>query len=267
VSARTGADIVGGMTLAYDVAGAGPTVVLLHSSVCDRTMWDPQWQVLIDAGYRVVRCDFRGHGGTPAPVRPFNPAEDVRDLLDALGVDRAALVGASYGGRVAQEVAARWPDRVCALGLLCAATRLHPPTADIEAYGRREDELVEAGDLAGAAAFTVDTFVGPAATDRTRAEVARMQRRAYEIQLAVGDDLADPDDRDYDLTAVTAPTLVVSGAHDLQYFRGVADLLAATIPGATREELAWAGHLPSVEDPARTNPLVLGLLSKARFDV
>jgi 3-oxoadipate enol-lactonase len=250
------------MTLAYDTTGSGPAVLLLHSSVCDRRMWEPQWQPLIDAGFRVVRCDFRGHGDTPAPVRPFNPAEDVRDLLDTLGIDRAALVGASYGGRVAQEVAARWPDRVTALGLLCAATRLHPPTADIVAYSEREEALVEAGDLAGAAAFTVDTFVGPAASGATRAEVAKMQREAYEIQLAAGDDLAEPANHDYDLTAVTAPTLVVSGAHDLEYFRGTADFLAATIPGAAHVRLDWAGHLPSLEDPARLNPLILDLLTR-----
>ena len=44
--------------LSYDEAGTGPALVLLHSMVCDRRMWDPQWPVLVDAGYRVVRCDF-----------------------------------------------------------------------------------------------------------------------------------------------------------------------------------------------------------------
>jgi 3-oxoadipate enol-lactonase len=52
----------------YDVAGTGPALVLLHSTVCDRRMWDPQWPVLADAGYRVVRCDFRGYGETPVPT-------------------------------------------------------------------------------------------------------------------------------------------------------------------------------------------------------
>jgi 3-oxoadipate enol-lactonase len=69
---------------------------------------------------------------SPAPTEPFNAADDVRALLDSLGIGEAAIVGASYGGRVAQEIAARWPDRVSALILLCAATRLHPPTAAIE---------------------------------------------------------------------------------------------------------------------------------------
>jgi pimeloyl-ACP methyl ester carboxylesterase len=80
-------------------------------------MWDPQWSLLIDAGYRVVRCDFRGHGQSPAPTEPFNAADDVRVLLDSLGIGRAAIIGSSYGGRVAQEIAARWPERVSALVL------------------------------------------------------------------------------------------------------------------------------------------------------
>ncbi|HEY2791503.1 MAG TPA: alpha/beta hydrolase, partial [Micromonosporaceae bacterium] len=105
------------MALSYDVAGSGPTVALLHSTVCDRTMWDPQMPALVEAGYHVVRCDFRGFGGTPAPDRPYNDAQDVTDLLDLLGIDRVALIAASGGGRVALEIAARWPRRVASLAL------------------------------------------------------------------------------------------------------------------------------------------------------
>lgn len=56
------------VTIAYDVAGHGPAVVLLHSTVCDRRMWDPQVPALADAGYRVVRCDLRGFS-VPGPGR------------------------------------------------------------------------------------------------------------------------------------------------------------------------------------------------------
>jgi pimeloyl-ACP methyl ester carboxylesterase len=60
--------------LAYDAAGTGPTAVLLHSAVCDRRMWDPQWPVLAEVGYRVMRCEFRGFGSTPVPAVPAVPA-------------------------------------------------------------------------------------------------------------------------------------------------------------------------------------------------
>ena len=118
------------MLIDFDDAGSGPAVALLHSSLADRRMWDPQWSVLSGTGLRVVRVDFRGHGSTPAPTSPFNAACDVVAVLDECGIDRVTLIGSSYGGRVAQEVAARWPRRAVALQLWCAATRLHPPTLE-----------------------------------------------------------------------------------------------------------------------------------------
>ncbi len=254
------------MTLVYDMAGDGPNVLLLHSAVCDRRMWDPQWQVLQDAGYRVIRCDFRGHGDMPAPTEPFNAAEDVIELLDTLGMPTAAVVGSSYGGRVAQEVAARWPTRVSTLILLCAATRLHPPTDAIRAFSDREDELLEAGDIEGATALNVATFLGPAASAATRAALTVMQRRAFEVQIAA--DEAGPvpyqdlvRNGDFDLGAVTARTVVVSGAQDVDYFQSTAVFLADAIPGAQFLELPWAGHLPSLEDPDAMNPLLTDLLA------
>jgi 3-oxoadipate enol-lactonase len=92
--------------ISYDEAGTGPAVVLLHSTVCDRQMWDPLWPVLVDAGYRLVRCDFRGFGATPVPAAPYNDADDVMGLVGELDVGPVALVGASYGGKVALEIAA-----------------------------------------------------------------------------------------------------------------------------------------------------------------
>ncbi len=247
------------MLLAHDIDGSGDTVVLLHSAVCDRRMWQPQWDVLRDAGHRVARLDFRGFGDTPAPTEPFDNAADVRDLLDAHGIGQATLVGSSFGGRVAVEVAARWPQRVSALALLCSALRYEPRTADVIAFGDREDELIEAGDLDAAVALNVDTFVGPAADDATRDLVARMQRRAFDLQVPVPD--VEPARVDHDIAAITARTLVVAGGHDLDYFQTIAGHLAATIPGARHVMLDWAGHLPSLEDPARLNPLLLEFLA------
>jgi 3-oxoadipate enol-lactonase len=243
------------MILAHDDDGDGPAVVLLHSSVCDRRMWQRQAEVLAAAGHRVIRPDFQGFGETPAPTGPYDEATDLRELLDALGVEPAVLVGSSMGGRVAQEFAARWPSRVTGLLLACSATRLLPPTPDVRAFGDEEDALLHAGDVEGAVDLNVRTWVGPAASMATRAAVAEMQRRAFEVQLAAGDVSADR--ADFDLGEITAPTLVVSGAHDLDYFGQVADLLAAQIVGARRIHLDWAGHLPSLEDPDRFDPLLL----------
>ncbi|MFH9492236.1 alpha/beta fold hydrolase [Streptomyces halstedii] len=248
------------MTLSHDVAGDGPVLVLLHSGVCDRRMWDAQWPALIDGGYRPVRCDLRGFGETPAPDRPHSDAEDVLALLDGLGIARAAVVGSSYGGQVALEIAARWPDRVSAMVLLCPALPGHEPSAELRALGEREEALIETGDIVGATELMVDTWLGPDAADSAREAVRQMQRHAFEVQLAAEE--FEPDEAVVDLTAVQAPCLVLSGAHDLADFRQIAGRLPHLLANADHVELPWAGHLPSMERPSAVTDLLIGFLKE-----
>ncbi|RNG24505.1 alpha/beta fold hydrolase [Streptomyces botrytidirepellens] len=245
------------MTLSHDVSGHGPALVLLHSSVCDRRMWDPQWPVLAAAGYRVIRCDFRGFGDSPAADHPYGDAGDVMDLLDHLGIERAALAGASYGGQVALEVAAARPDAVTALVLLCSALPGHAPGPALRSFAEREEALFEAGDLAGAVELNVATWLGPEAGDGVRERVRRMQRHAFEVQLTA--EFA-PAERQVDLARIEAPSLAVSGAHDLPDFREIAAHLADRIPGARHLELPWAGHLPGLERPGAVADLLTRFL-------
>ncbi|MFE7131221.1 alpha/beta fold hydrolase [Streptomyces sp. NPDC057638] len=297
------------MTLDNDIAGSGPTLVLLHSTVCDRRMWDPQWRALVSAGYRVVRCDFRGYGGTPATMAPHSDADDVLALLDGIGADRVTLIGASHGGRVALEVAARVPHRVAALALLCSGPppgpRLSP---ELAAFDDAEDVFFEQEDIKGATELNARFWLGPEATEATREFVREMQYHAFELQLAaeresmregtVGEDgpqdppepatgLGSGDDGtqdgtgdgtgdsaddgtddgnefDFDaLTAVTAPALVLTGAHDVPDFRATAERLAVLLPGARHEELPWAGHLPGLERPEEITHRLLEFLDEA----
>ena len=250
------------MTLAHDVAGDGPAVLLLHSTVCDRRMWDPQVPALVAAGYRVARCDLRGYGDSPLPDGPYDEGQDVIDLLDALGADRVALIAASGGGRVALEIAAGHPQRVTALALLCTAWWDRERSAELRAFGAREDALLEAGDVAGATELNVDLWVGPAADEQTRDRVRRMQRHAFDVQLAATEEFA-PLRTQPEVAGITAPTLLVSGRHDVRDFREIAAELAKRIPGARHVELEWAGHLPSLERPDRVNPLLLEFLRGA----
>ncbi|NLU74003.1 alpha/beta fold hydrolase [Streptomyces sp. HNM0575] len=251
------------MTLSHDISGdGGPALVLLHSSVCDRRMWDPQWPVLVNAGYRVVRCDFRGFGDSPVADGPYSDAGDVADLLDHLGIERAALVGASYGGQVALEVAATCPGAVTALVLLCAAMPGHVPGAALRSFAEREDALFAADDLAGAVELNVETWLGPEASDEVREEVRRMQRHAFEVQWAAKEEFA-PTEAQVDLARIKAPCLAVSGAHDLADFREIAARLPKQISSAHHLELPWAGHLPGLEQPDTVADLLTRFLREA----
>ena len=169
-------------------------------------------------------------------------------LLDALGIERASVVGASFGGRVALELASTWPERVERLVLLCSAWEGVDPDPALASFAAEENRLLDAGDVNGAVELNVRTWLGPDASDATRSLVERMQRRAFEVQLEADDDILD-EDRDVDPGAVRARALMVSGALDFPRFRQIAAALADRIPGGEHLELDWAGHLPSLERP------------------
>jgi 3-oxoadipate enol-lactonase len=220
-------------------------VVLLHSTACDRRMWDPQLPILADAGFRVVRSDMRGYGDSPVPDGPYNNAQDVVELLDLLGAEEFALV--------------RWPYRVTGLALLCTALAGHEPSAELRAFGEREDALLEAGDVSEATDLNVDTLLGPHADQATREKVREMQRRAFDVQLAAVEQF--PQLRpEFDRADITAATLLISGDHDLPDFRQIALRLSRELADARHLELDWAGHLPSLERPEAVNPLLLDFL-------
>lgn len=128
VSADTGRVAVEGGTLHYDVRGSGPPVVLLHAGGLDLTMWDPQVSALARS-FRLVRYDARGHGRSTAPGGPYSTVEDLRLLLDRLGVERTALVGISMGAGVALNFATTYPERVTRLALV--STSGPPPGVPI----------------------------------------------------------------------------------------------------------------------------------------
>jgi 3-oxoadipate enol-lactonase len=247
--------------LAHDDAGTGPVVLLIHAGVADRRMWDPLVSALAHA-FRVVRPDLRGYGESPMPGGEYADADDLAALLDHLQVRDAAVVGASFGGRVALELACAHPARVRELVLLNPDLGGIAPTAAAAAFGAQEDRLLDAGDLEGAVRLNVTTWLGPAAGLSVREALAAMQRRAFEVQLAADarDDPPRPRRPPVDLGAVAVATVVVSGAHDMDHFRRLAALVADGIGGAELVELDWAGHLPALARPDAVQALLLDVL-------
>jgi 3-oxoadipate enol-lactonase len=244
--------------ISHDVQGSGSAVLLLHAGVADRRMWEPQLEDLAQR-HRVVRVDLRGFGDTPLPSEPYDHVTDLVAVLDEVGVDRASVVGASFGGLVAQELALRRPERVEQLLLACPASALLEPDDELQAFWSREKELLDQGDLDAATALNVDTWCGPEASPAARDLVSVMQRRAFELQtdrddLEVEGQLGDP-------SMIQAPVLVVSGHHDLAAFRRSADALAGVLPRGDLRTLSWAGHLPTLERPDEAGRLVIDFLA------
>jgi len=106
----------------------GPTVVLANSMGATWEMWDANLASL-EQHFRVVRFDTRGHGRSPVPPGPYtidDLTDDAVDLLDELGVERAHFVGLSLGGMTGLRLAARNPERLDRLVVLCTGARLDP---------------------------------------------------------------------------------------------------------------------------------------------
>lgn len=239
-------------------------MVLLHSGVADHRMWEAQAAALT-ARYRVLAPDLRGFGDRPHEPGPFSHAADVLDLLDREGVDSAALVGSSFGGRVALETAASAPERVSALVLLCTAYRGLPTAADAEAFGEEEDRLLEAGDIDGAVELNVRTWLGPEASPAARDLLREMQQRAFDLDAAAEslDPAPEPQRVEVSPQTLAMPALVVRGALDLLWFRQIGEHLAEVMPRAELVTLDWAAHLPSLERPAEVASLVEQFLDRA----
>ncbi|TDD52669.1 alpha/beta hydrolase [Kribbella antibiotica] len=228
-------------------------LLLLHAGVADSRMWRQQAEAL-SATHQVITPDLRGYGEAPL-VPKYSDAGDVLALLEELGLDQVAAVGASYGGYVLQQAASLQPDRFTRLVLLCAPTDNVEPDEVLRALWAEENAFLEAGDVEAATQLTVDRWLGPEASPEAQELLRTMQRRAFELQLPAG----DVDNEEYPVVPenLTMPVRVITGAHDFQFFADSATYLMDRLPNAERKDLPWAGHLPTLERPSEALQLIL----------
>jgi pimeloyl-ACP methyl ester carboxylesterase len=250
-----------------EVAGSGPAVALVHEGICDSRMWDDQWDEW-SRSYRLLRLDLRGFGRSPLGTEPYSHARDVIAALEEHGIDGAALVGVSLGGRVVLEVALARPDLVRALVLVAPGMPGHEWSEELRALWGEEEAAFEAGDLDGAVEVSLRTWVdGPRRRPEdvdpgVRRRVAEMQRQAYELQRDwVDEDLLVPDLAQR-LGEVGVPTLVLVGEEDQPDMQAIAERLGREIPGARLATIPATAHVPSMERPREFDELVLPFLAE-----
>jgi 3-oxoadipate enol-lactonase len=265
---------INGTRLWVEVAGEGPNVVLLHHGIVDSRVWDPQWTPLT-ACHRVVRYDSRGFGRSPLPAGRFSLAEDLLTVLDSVGAERAALVGASMGANVALEVAVLAPERVTAVAYVPPGILGSAPSAEVRAYGDAEDEAIDRGDLDEAVRLNLDFWL--AGPDRPLDDidhaivdqVGEMQRRAFDLQVPAFEQEPHPfhekriDQLVERLSEVQAPALVVAGDADASDILQAVEAIEAGVEEVETVVMPGIGHFPNLERPSELNRHLEGLLARA----
>ncbi|WP_433428957.1 alpha/beta fold hydrolase [Nonomuraea sp. CA-141351] len=280
--------IIDNVKIAYEEAGpAAPagTVVLVHGSAADMRLWEHQFQALSEH-YRVIRYDGRGYGRSGDAEGEVCHHEDLLAVMDALGVERAALVGSSMGGAYATEAALAAPSRVVALALISsglaghqwpqemldqARERVHTsvPADRLARYRAGTAGHVDPADVrAMAEAHTLWQTAGP---DRGRddlseevweaaVEMCRLVfERSWTGPRSTERHLAPP--AATRLHEITAPTLVINGLSDVPGIQEMSALLAKGIPAAERLDLPETGHLPPLERPEEVTAALTTFLS------
>lgn len=244
----------GGVRIAFEVTGDGTPLVLGHSFLCDRSMWQNQVPRLATT-HRVINVDFRGHGASgrvSAPCTLYDLVADVEAVLDALGLKRAVWAGLSVGGMVALRAALTSPDRVG--GLILLNTDGGPETAwrrlkysALAAVARVVGIRVTAGQLERQMFGRTFRREHP---DVVAQWVYRFQQVDIPSVLRINDALKWRDDLLPRLPRVDIPALVVSGTEDVALPPARSRRLAAALPRARSVQLTACGHLSAIEQPA-----------------
>lgn len=259
-----------GRKIYYDIAGPdqAPVVCLTHSLAADGGMWAEQVPPLLAGGYRVLRLDMRGHGGSDPVQGGYTMdqlSDDVAASLDFLGIARVHLCGLSIGGMLGQAFAIRHAQRL-ASAMLCD-TAPQTPQGAAQAWAPRIDAVKRANAVTPLADATMERWFTDAYKPRNAARWKQIHATIAATTPAgyLGCAAAILNfDFVPQLPSVRVATLVVCGAKDEGTPPAGNKRIAELVPGGRYEEIADARHFPNVERADVFNRILLGWLEARR---
>jgi pimeloyl-ACP methyl ester carboxylesterase len=261
-----------GESLAYIDRGerTGPAVVLIHGYTDNARDWVPMLPY-VSKRYRLILVDIRGHGQSSKPECCYTRldfAYDIKLLLDALGVQKADIVGHSLGSIIAQTFAEYWPERTAHVALISSTggpppdRPKKPPQFDFAAEIRKLKEPIEADSPFMIAWWDSPTPVDPDFIRRQRKDAAGIPLRVW---LAVLDQALPADniygDLQSSLPRLKAPTLLIWGSKDPIMEEDVRQSLRNALPNAQVKIFDGLGHNPFWEDPRGVAEVINAFLS------
>lgn len=253
-----------------------PPVVLVHGWGCSAYVFRFNMPALADGGFRIIAFDLKGHGLSDKPQRPDEYTidalvEHLREVLDALGLERPALAGHSLGGSLVYHFAAKYPERVRCLGLIAPtgltgvprmrAYRFLTPALLVPIFRRvRSRTIVRAalrrvyGRRGRFTAQDVEEYFAPSQSPDYGPAI-RHALHSYDWNAAAH----------RDLPIVNLPAVAVWGSLDHMMPKNAMEIYRRLLPQIVLREVRDAGHVVAEETPAEVNEALLALLQRVYF--
>jgi 3-oxoadipate enol-lactonase len=265
---------VPGGKIAYDDAGTGPGIVLLHEGIADRRMWDREFSNLA-TNHRVVRYDQRGFGGSTPATQPFSWVDDLAALIRELHLDRPVIVGPSMGGAIAIDFALAHPKSTSGLFLMAPGVsgmelEYDPDGREAFDYDQRESTAIATAWKAGRR-DEAEELLRKLWAGALQGEALELFRRMVrENSLEVFEDRSaafahlDGAPAANRLRELAVPTRVIVGDRDNPSSPRFAMFIARSVPGAELTVVPGADHVLNLSAPAAFDAALTEFLGRVR---
>ncbi len=255
-----------GISINYSIEGppGAPVVTMSHALAANMGMWNFQVSVL-KSNYRVLRYDIRGHGETEVTEGPYTLdqlAEDIKELLQILGIRRTSFIGLSMGSMIGQVLALNYPEMIQCLVLCEASSRTSPEQKSIwdERIHVAKTQGMEAHVEPTIARWFTESFRNKKSDilDTVRAMIRGTDPRGYIgcIHAIKGLDTFEH------IHKIRIPTLLIVGEDDPSSPVSNSKTIQERIQGSELVILRSAAHLPNIEQPEAFNKAVISFLGK-----
>lgn len=272
--AKTGAPVktgyvpVGRYSLYYEERGKGEPLILIHGGLVDRRVWDGQFE-LFGRWSRVIRYDNRNHGLSHGLPDSFAYHQDLNSLMEALGIQRARLVGLSLGGAIAMDFALAHPEKVTALVLVSSGLSGYEfRDSTLKLNQKKQSDAAARRDMSAYIEYYQRSWTdGPS---RTPGQVNRDVRQKVHDMVRSTLSKPEPDNTVIPLEppalgrldSIRVPTLFVMGDLDMPSMQEISGRVLKAIPGSRKVVIKGAGHMVNMEKPEEFNEVVGEFLSK-----
>ena len=256
---------VNGTRLYYEVAGSGHPLVLIHGFSPDTRMWDDQFETFAEH-YQVIRCDARGFGKSALPTDESDAwSDDLKPLLEHLGIAHAYILGHSMGGWTATYYAQAYPKATDAMMLVDPALPVVQRSQESAEFFRLVYDTAKESGIEAAKEIWRNSPVSEPAREKPDV-AARLEEMLSDYSgwhwLNTDRPVGDLDSSLVQgLGEISAPTLIIVGDRSLPDMHAIADTLQQHIPKAQKVVLPGVGHYSMMEDPNRFNETVLSFLA------